>query len=301
MTLVHWIVPHAGLQPFEQDLTAFNPMRELSGFRQIRIGYCDPDVGNSKPYEISYARALGLMQPDIFLPWAAWETQTLGKACAWVYPCHLDVGISDMVLQPVDQLQLEDAQSRELHALVAGHFQQDGITLHYHSVNRWLAVGEQFAELACSSVAAAQGKDIGIFLPDPGEYPQQTQLARLQTEIQMLLHTHPINEQRAAQGLPVVNSYWLTGAGKLDAMPTSTGLVKLDERLQKAAHDPTAYQNAWQTLLMECQLQASASDFYLTLCGDSGAAELRPVQAGLLQFLKDIFGRSPGKKLRSLL
>ena len=35
----------------------------------------------------------------------------------------------------------------------------------------------------------------------------------LVNELQMLLHEHPVNEQRAAHGQPTVNSVWLWGAG----------------------------------------------------------------------------------------
>lgn len=38
---------------------------------------------------------------------------------------------------------------------------------------------------------------------------------RLITEIQMTLHHHPVNEQRRAAGLPLANSVWLWGAGRL--------------------------------------------------------------------------------------
>jgi hypothetical protein len=37
----------------------------------------------------------------------------------------------------------------------------------------------------------------------------------LLTEIQMLLHSHPVNEAREARGEPAVNSLWLWGAGRL--------------------------------------------------------------------------------------
>jgi hypothetical protein len=47
-------------------------------------------------------------------------------------------------------------------------------------------------------------------------------------EAQMVLHAHPVNQARAAAGLPVVNSVWPWGGGRLPAFET---------RANAAAHD----------------------------------------------------------------
>ena len=47
-------------------------------------------------------------------------------------------------------------------------------------------------------------------------------------EAQMVLHAHPVNQVRAAAGLPVVNSLWPWGGGRLPAF---------DNRAGAAAHD----------------------------------------------------------------
>src|SRR5437763_1159979 len=38
---------------------------------------------------------------------------------------------------------------------------------------------------------------------------------RLQQEMQMLLYTHDVNEERTRRGLPAVNSFWVSGTGAL--------------------------------------------------------------------------------------
>ena len=43
-------------------------------------------------------------------------------------------------------------------------------------------------------------------------------LAGVINEIQMFLHTHPVNQQREASGQPSINSLWLWGAGSLPAL-----------------------------------------------------------------------------------
>ncbi len=40
-------------------------------------------------------------------------------------------------------------------------------------------------------------------------------LRRLMTELQMLLHEHPVNVERARRGLPEINAVWFHGAGEI--------------------------------------------------------------------------------------
>jgi hypothetical protein len=56
------------------------------------------------------------------------------------------------------------------------------------------------------------GKEISRYLPTGA---RQVFWRRLLTELQMLLHQSPINQQRAQQGSRVFNSVWLWGEGEL--------------------------------------------------------------------------------------
>jgi hypothetical protein len=241
MLFTQVIIPCAGIQAFEHAAAAFNPASLLGQWKEQtneRIELHEDAL--SMPYEIAYARALGIPSDEGKIPWAAYETETLNQPCAWVHPCRLDVGMTDMVMQPVDRLRLTDAESRELHALIAPYFEQDGIELRYHSASRWLALGAQFAEFECASLSRVQGRSINDFLPDPGEFPLQLKMSRLQAEVQMLLYTHPITEARLSRGLPAVNSFWVDGAGQLDVLPQAARSAKLDRRLEQAATNKQA-------------------------------------------------------------
>jgi hypothetical protein len=307
MSFTHIIVPAAGLQPFEigaQSQEAFSLPATWKEEAAERIELHEEAL--SMPYEIAYARALEIPSDEGMIPWAALETETLGKACAWLHPCRLDVGMTDMVLQPTSALRLMDAESRELHALIAPYFEQDGIELRYHSASRWLALGEQFAEFECASLARVQGRSINAFLPDPGEFPLQLKFSRLQAEMQMLLYTHPISEARLARGLPAVNSFWVDGAGVLDALPSPKGRVSVDLRLQDAAHSESAYRSAWAALLQECQRAATEvlerGDTYgLTLCGEKAAITLWAEKPNWKDKFSGLLGRKPSQNLREML
>jgi hypothetical protein len=307
MSFTHIIVPAAGLQPFEigaQSADKFSLPATWKEEAAERIELHEEAL--SMPYEIAYARALEIPSDEGMIPWAALETETLGKACAWLHPCRLDVGMTDMVLQPTSALRLMDAESRELHALIAPYFEQDGIELRYHSASRWLALGDQFAEFECASLARVQGRSINAFLPDLGEFPLQLKFSRLQAEMQMLLYTHPISEARLARGLPAVNSFWVDGAGVLEALPSPNGRVSLDMRLQDAAHSESAYRSAWAALLAESQQAASQAldrgDTYaLTLCGEKAAITVWAEKPGWKHKILSLLGRKPAQNLREKL
>ena len=300
MSFTHIIVPAAGLQPFEigaQGVQAFSLPAAWREEATERIELHEDSL--SLPWEMAYARALGLPSDEGKMPWAAFETQTLNQPCAWLHPCHLDVGMTDMVMQPADLLRLGEAESRELHALISPYFEQDGITLKYHSATRWLALGEQFADFECASLARVQGRSINDFLADAGEFPQALKLSRLQAEMQMLLYTHPISEARQARGLPTVNSFWVDGAGGLDAMPQQNNNVQLELRLQNAQHSEAAYLSAWQSLIAEwANLDSDAT---ITLCGERAAMTLKPQKPRFFRQFTSFLGRSPAKNMRGAL
>ncbi|NJS35740.1 MAG: phosphoglycerate mutase [Brachymonas sp.] len=305
MAFTQIIVPCAGIQPFESDSSAANPAPLLSHWQEFERTELHSE-SLCMPYEMAYARALELPSDEGEIPWAAFESNALRQPCAWIHPCHLDVGMTDMVMQPVQQLMLTAAESRELLSIIAPLAAQDGITLAFHSSDRWLATGEAFANLECASLSRVQGRSINEWLPDAGEFPQQTKLARLQAEVQMLLYTHPINEARAARRLPAVNSFWIDGAGSLDALPSPSGTIKLETRLQDAADNPSLYASAWGSLLSEWAQQASQAmaqgdEFGITLCGDKNAITWFAAQPNWKHKISSLLGRKPAQNLREML
>jgi hypothetical protein len=167
-------------------------------------------------------------------------------------------------------------------------------------------LGEQFAEFECASLARVQGRSINAFLPDPGEFPMQLKFSRLQAEMQMLLYTHPISDARLSRGLPAVNSFWVDGAGALDALPSPKGQVSMDLRLQDAAHSESACRSAWAALLAESQQAATEAlergDTYgLTLCGEKAAVTLWAEKPSWKDKFSSLLGRKRLHNLREML
>jgi hypothetical protein len=305
------IIPNAGIQPFELPGETLQLPAEMAHWKEriserIELN----ETSRSTPSELAYARALGIPDTQGKIPWAAYgddgEPQKLGSACAWVYPCHLAVGMTDMVLQPIEDLHLTEAQSRELLALIAPYFEQDGLVLRYHSPLRWLAQGALFEDFEYVSLSRAQGRGIGAFLPAPGTHPKQLTVSRLQAQVQMLLYTHPFNAQRQSRGLPVVNSFWVDGAGVLQAMAKPSQRIQRLTCLQEAAGSAAAYSNAWQHLRLQLAQQtaqafASAQELSVTWCGEKAAITLCVSKPNWKDRYAHLLLRKPLRNLRQQL
>lgn len=214
---------------------------------------------------------------DVALPFAAQAAAALklpdAHSAAWglLSPVHLQAGREQIQLTDPAGLQLDEAQSRALLAVVAPLFESEGFTLHWASPLQWLAThATQFDTLPCASLDRVIGRHLDPWLPSQ---PNARLLRRLQNEVQMLLYTHPLTEAREAAGLAAVNSFWLSGCGRLPSIEAATRPTEIhvDERLRAPAlaEDWAAWAEAWAALdagpITALRGQPGAR---LTLCGE---------------------------------
>jgi len=254
----------------------------------------------SAPHERAQARAMGLPTEDGRIPWAAWHRHqqgpsTDGEAWAFVTPCQWQVSTDHVTLRDPQQLGLDEASSRALLAIVSPWFAEDGITLHYDQPTRWLASGPLFAGLATASLDRVLLRDVRAWMPDA---KQARTLHRLHSEMQMLLYTHAFNDERSARGLPVVNSFWVHGAGTLPqpAPLPKTPAPALPTPLRDAAlrEDWRAWAQAWAALdagpVADLLRQAEAgARVQLTLCGERNVMAFHTATRSLTQRLQGLF------------
>jgi hypothetical protein len=235
----------------------------------------------SMPHERVLARAAGLPVADGLIPLAAWQVKQAGRdpgdrAWARITPCHWRVGRDHVAMDHPQQLQLDAAASQALLAAMQPYFEQDGITLEYDAPTQWLAHGDIFRALPVASLDRVVGRTIDHWMPRTA---QAGTVRRLQQEMQMLLYTHDVNEERARGGLLPVNSFWVSGTGVL---PASVGApppgLQITHYLRDAAllEDWRAWAAAWQQLdAKECTRLHSELDrghsVSLTLCGERAA------------------------------
>ncbi len=260
------------------------PMLErlLAGWRVVQRDGGDED-SLSMPHERAWAAALGWRAPDGALPWAARQAALDGLdlgASVWgeLTPVHWRIGSDGVHLVDPAALALSESDSRALLAAVQPLFAGEGYTLLWGAPLRWYAAHPSLQGLATASIERAIGRNIDRWLPRDAAGKG---LRRLQNEVQMLLHDHPLNDAREAAGALPVNSFWLSGCGV--RQPELANAVQLDARLRGPAlqGDWAAWCQAWQALDADSlsPLLAAAArgePVRLTLCGERSSVTLAP-------------------------
>jgi hypothetical protein len=125
-------------------------------------------------------------------------------------PLHVTAGLASLHLDRRSMLRLPRAESDELAASFRDTFRGSGFDLHPLESGELLLfapsgaapVTTEPARLVLTSIAESLAVGAGAMA-----------LRRLSAEIEMWLHEHPVNSQRAQRGAPAVATLWLWGGG----------------------------------------------------------------------------------------
>ncbi len=150
--------------------------------------------------------------PVAALEWPARFGAAPHNGCLRADPVHLQVDRDHARLLEGDALDLELGEARALAESINAHFADDGLHFRVADSQRWFLSCTREPDVDMSPPGYAAGRNVQHFLPggDSGAYWRA-----LLTELQMLLHEHPVNRQRQARGALAVNSVWLWGGGRL--------------------------------------------------------------------------------------
>lgn len=162
---------------------------------------CEPEQSNSAPFAHKYLRDFGLPQSEGF--WFC------------LNPIHIHVARDHLVMQDQRRLAMSDEEARQLFEVALTICQEDGRTLLWGDAKHWFLRADEWAELKTASLDAASGHNMEIWLASGA---QARAWRRLQNEIQMMWHAHPINQSREQIGERSINSVWLhSGSAQLPA------------------------------------------------------------------------------------
>lgn len=206
-------------------------------------------------------------------------------------PCHWQVGMNEVVMLNPTEIQLSDEESRALLAAIQPYFAEDGIEVVYESPLVWRATGALFQGLPFASLEKVIGQHVNAWLPSA---PQARPLQRLQSEMQMLLYQHPVNDQRSLRGRWTVNSFWVHR--EIDQLYASTHPAQFHWELKEARQQANAalWREQWELLdRTVCQSLLDAlvqqQDVSLTLCSDTLWRHYRPQKSSLWNSLQSLF------------
>ena len=246
----------------------------------------EADAGNeytlSPPHERALAAAWGWDGDDGAWPFAAWAASNDGVVVgeqAWglVTPAHWLVGRDHVTLADPEALQLTEAESRAAFEAVRELFESEGFTLVWGAPSRWYVAHESLAGLPCAALDRVIGRNVDLWIRHGAAYQSQARLVRrLQSEVQLLLYPHALNEEREQRDALTLNSFWLSGCGRAQAVPTTEVVVNDTLRAPLLAQDWVAWADAWHaldggalaTLLADARAGRSVR---LTLCGERSA------------------------------
>lgn len=140
-----------------------------------------------------------------------------GSVDAWacLQPVHIHAARDHLVLMHPDQLDIAADEANALRAAVADLLADANIALDTPHPARWYVPADIFGDLVATTPVRATGRNIDIWMQSGA---QARNWRRLQNEIQMTWHDHPVNAAREADGRLPVNSVWLHGGGKLAAV-----------------------------------------------------------------------------------
>lgn len=207
------------------------------------------------PHEAWLTHALGLASaPDQAGPGAPLATACM-RGCGlgtqasqghWfmLQPAHVQISRTHMLLTDLRALQLSEADSRALYDLARPYFEEVGKTLLHGAPGLWFMRADDWTGLNTASPDATTTQSMTDWLPE-GEHARD--FRRLQNEVQMLWHEHPVNAARQARGLQPINACWLWG-GAGPAAPSGSVAIGDGTPWMEAlsAGQPTAQQSIAQ-------------------------------------------------------
>lgn len=135
-------------------------------------------------------------------------------------PIHFAAGLDRLTTVPLQgAARMSPAERAALSPILSDHLQSTGLQLHEGADGEWLLCSEAPLQVQTVTPEFAAASPRAEILPrgqDAGG------LRRLMTEMQMLLHDHPVNRSRESRGLPVLNAIWVHGEGMLSEVRSAS-------------------------------------------------------------------------------
>ena len=149
-------------------------------------------------------------------------------------PVHLEVVMGGLILRPSASLQLSQDEARRLIDDINLHWQPEGMKIQAAHPTRWYLCLPERPNLHTTPIDQMGGEYLTPHLPRGTDARQFMQRIN---EVQMLLHSHPVNIARENEGRPAVNGLWPWGGGFMPKLSPKFDLFAADLfEIQALAH-----------------------------------------------------------------
>ena len=206
---------------------------EGSLLAEARMSWADDA---SRPWEVSLQHALGLNAGDTVIPMAralclSDDTASSSMPVVCADPVHFKPDRDTASLVPGRVLSIEPIDAEALIKSLNEFVREDGLEFEFHHASRWILRGVAAEDLATFPPHYLAERSISPYLTTSTD---DRQWQRWQTEWQMLLHSHPVNQTRMAAGKLPINSLWIWGGGVLADAGAVSALVYTNDDDAKA-------------------------------------------------------------------
>jgi hypothetical protein len=228
------------------------------------------------PHELWLARALGLGGQPAFAAAAMRGYGLEPGEGTWfiVNPSHIEIARSHLLMADLRRLGLSDADGRALFDSALPYFEEAGHALRYGDAQTWFMRADDWTEMDTASPDAAVGMNLTDWMPTG---PRAIAYRKLQNEVQILWHTHPVNAAREARGLPPVNAFWLWAAA-----PGQAG-QGTDSAHAVATFETPGWLSALATRELTALDQVASAGTTLLVCGNAAEAAIAADWSAWLQ------------------
>lgn len=168
-------------------------------------------------WQVALLDALGVHDGAQYPSAAVTRSGDVGEVARgfWLHlqPMHFTAGLDRLtavVLHGVSDV--SRAELVELEPTIGAHLRTSGMQLVTTSHDDWLVHSERPLDVQTSTPEGAAASPLAQAMPQGRDAPA---LRRLMTELQMLLHEHPVNVARQRRGMPEINAVWFHGAGEI--------------------------------------------------------------------------------------
>jgi hypothetical protein len=171
-----------------------------------------------RPWQAALLISLDLSASHDHYPSAAvTRTGDIGERAGgyWLHalPMHFAAGLNHLTAVLLQgEGRVAKAERAELEPTVAAHLRSSGFELLSTAGGEWLVRSDRALEVQTLSPEAAASNPLDEVMPRGRD---AAELRRLMTELQMLLHEHPVGAQRLKRGVSEINAIWFYGQGSI--------------------------------------------------------------------------------------